>query len=103
MVGLGRGEDLVKSSLEFLSIRGYDSQHPWVSKFTNEHLLYRAQHLHDEGRYVQAAEVFSSIIASKNKEKKAKTGLTATDLKKPSQVASSIYYQVLSIVLCNNI
>jgi len=86
VVGLGKGEELVKSSLEFFAVRGYESNHPWVSKFNHEQLTYKAQKLFDEGKYSQAVDVFSSVIASKTKEKKAKKSLSVADLKRPSQV-----------------
>ena len=64
-IGLEKGEQLVKNTVEYLALKKYDSRHPWVVKFGQEQTIHRAQRLFNESKFEQAAELYQNVINKK--------------------------------------
>jgi tetratricopeptide (TPR) repeat protein len=59
------GLENVNNAMEFMYTNGYDDQHPWLLKFSNETILSEARHNAARGDYEVSVERYDAVIARK--------------------------------------
>lgn len=59
------GETLIRDTVDYLHSNDYNDQHPWLTKFSNEHIINEAQKLAEQGKYEQSLELYDGLFQRK--------------------------------------